>query len=74
MAATDVPAKVQAFIFEPLLNGLEGPQCVDVRERLFKSSWAETEESIQAGLALPDNGSADVYGSRSWDDRTTGHL
>ncbi|KAK0118781.1 hypothetical protein ONS95_007663 [Cadophora gregata] len=34
--------------FEALLDGLEAPECVDLRKRLFEQSWSATDARIQA--------------------------
>jgi hypothetical protein len=41
---------VQAYTFEPLLNGFENTECIGIREKLFKRHWAKAEESIQVGV------------------------
>jgi origin recognition complex subunit 3 len=43
----DKQDNIQRFQFESLLNGLESPDCVGLRQELFTKYWSETEERIQ---------------------------
>ncbi|KAK2626703.1 hypothetical protein QTJ16_003878 [Diplocarpon rosae] len=40
----------KTFTFEPLLEGLETPQCISVRKAHFERFWAETEGRVQSIL------------------------
>ena len=37
----------QTLKFEPLLNGLESPECVALRQQTFEHAWSRTDKQIQ---------------------------
>jgi origin recognition complex subunit 3 len=40
-------APVHTLKFETLLNGLESPECVALRQETFERAWSKTEAQIQ---------------------------
>lgn len=42
---TQAPA--HALKFEPLLSGLESPECVTLRQETFERVWSNTDAKIQ---------------------------
>jgi hypothetical protein len=43
------------FTFVPLLDGLENPECVALRQRLFEQSWGQAERRIQDIMSHANN-------------------
>ncbi|KAL3423541.1 origin recognition complex subunit [Phlyctema vagabunda] len=59
LTSSQVP--VNGLSFLPLLNRLENPSCINLRQELYQKSWASTETRIQSILSeANENTLADV--------------